>query len=594
MFETETNLLVRPSSQIPKCILREFQISTRNLQSRSELLWGEHCTECAAPACYSTCEFFAPRPDLQCRRFQDGIVRIPVKGICVPHILEVTFKHWGKLLGFGTGAQHSFWRCRIREYVDVLFGQLLQRFPMRFGSRVWYLRRRNGAKKTAAMQKMPWKVLPTKFVMQCYNPGNLSLQFLFCISRADNTGTRFHEKITVDPGFNCIEFPVGRIAEIVDIREPITVALFPEEHVVGHRLYFGLMEFVSTSTAPKNKPAQCKCVVWDLDNTVWNGTLVEHGADGVQLNEDAVDLIRRLDSRGVLNSIASKNDPEPARRLLADRGLLELFVFPQISWEPKSDSIARLAKSLNISRDTLVFVDDTRFEREEVSQRFPEVRTVDARDMKTLLELPEIQGPMTKESAHRRRLYHEQEMRQVEEQGFAGDYRSFLLNCELVLTIQCLSEESLDRAHELSQRTNQLNFSGVRYERSVLAKLLTNKERHTFVLDCKDKFGDYGTVGFAIVDSMQPRLTDMMFSCRVMGRRVEHAFLRYLISRYRAINAGVFRATYTRTDRNAQSGKVFDDMGFRAISVKDGVADLEYRGEVPDDEQVITIVDHSQ
>ena len=465
---------------------------------------------------------------------------------------------------------------------------------MRFGSRVWHLRRRNGAKKSKAMQKKVWKVRPTKFLIECYNPGDRSLGFLFSISRADNTGARFLEKITIDPGFNSIEFPVAQIAGTVDVREPIIVALFPNDDVVGSKLYFGLMEFVSTSSMDDKKPSRCKCVVWDLDNTIWNGTLVEHGPKGVKLNNDAVDIIRQLDSRGVLNSIASKNDVEPTKRLLADFGILDLFVFPQISWGPKSDGLARLARSLNINRDTLVFVDDTRFEREEVSQRFSEIRTLDARDMKMLFALEEMHGPITKESAERRKFYHEQEIRQVEEQQFAGDYQSFLLRCELVLTIQRLSEESLDRAHELSQRTNQLNFSGTRYERSVLEGILHDNQRHTYVLHCKDRFGDYGTVGFAIIDPIEPRLTDMMFSCRVMGRRVEHAFLRYLINRYRMVSGGVFRATYCRTDRNAQSGKVFEDMGFKVVEAHGGITDLVFSDEPPADEQVITIVDHSQ
>ena len=128
----------------------------------------------------------------------------------------------------------------------------------------------------------------------------------------------------------------------------------------------------------------------------------------------------------------------------------------------------------------------------------------------------------------------------------------------------------------------------------MLEGILHDNQRHTYVLHCKDRFGDYGTVGFAIIDPIEPRLTDMMFSCRVMGRRVEHAFLRYLINRYRMVSGGVFRATYCRTDRNAQSGKVFEDMGFKVVEAHGGITDLVFSDEPPADEQVITIVDHSQ
>ncbi len=120
-----------------------------------------------------------------------------------------------------------------------------------------------------------------------------------------------------------------------------------------------------------------------------------------------------------------------------------------------------------------------------------------------------------------------------------------------------MTEENLERVHELTQRTNQMNFSGNRYDREVLRKLLASPYLDTFVLSCEDRFGSYGVIGFSIVDRREPRMTDLMFSCRIQSKRVEHAFLASVIRRYIAETGKDFYANYRKTPRNAPSGQVF-------------------------------------
>ena len=107
----------------------------------------------------------------------------------------------------------------------------------------------------------------------------------------------------------------------------------------------------------------------------------------------------------------------------------------------------------------------------------------------------------------------------------------------------------------------------------------------TYVLEVEDRFGSYGIVGFSVVDSRTPLMTDLMFSCRVQAKRVEHAFLAYLIRKYIAQTGRDFQANYRKTSRNAPSGKVFDDMLLQEIKVEDGVSRLVFprEREVPDD-----------
>jgi FkbH-like protein len=146
-------------------------------------------------------------------------------------------------------------------------------------------------------------------------------------------------------------------------------------------------------------------------------------------------------------------------------------------------------------------------------------------------------------------------------------------------------EENLERVHELTQRTNQMNFSGNRYDRAVLREILSTAHLDTYVLEAEDRFGSYGVVGFCIVDSREPLMTDLMFSCRIQSKRVEHAFLAYLVREYIAKTGRDFRVHYRKTERNAPSGKVFDDIGMTELGTKSGVALLVFPRErpVPDD-----------
>jgi FkbH-like protein len=162
---------------------------------------------------------------------------------------------------------------------------------------------------------------------------------------------------------------------------------------------------------------------------------------------------------------------------------------------------------------------------------------------------------------------------------------AFLKHSAIRLNIRPLTEQNLERVHELTQRTNQMNFSGNRYDRDTLHKLLRTLDFDTYVLECEDRFGSYGVVGFSIVDRREPRMTDLMFSCRIQSKRVEHAFLSWVIRRYIAESAKGFYANYRETPRNAPSGRVFEDLGMQEESLNDGVSSRVFRKDqdIPDD-----------
>ena len=190
-------------------------------------------------------------------------------------------------------------------------------------------------------------------------------------------------------------------------------------------------------------------------------------------------------------------------------------------------------------------------------------------------------------------MYQVEVERKTAGSAFGKDYVAFLRYCELKLDIRPMTRENLNRVHELTQRTNQMNFSGNRYQKSVLEEILGKPYLETYVLEVEDRFGSYGIVGFCIVDTRIPLMTDLMFSCRVQSKRVEHAFLAYLIQKCIAATGKDFYADYRKTSRNAPSGRVFSDLLLQEVGVENGISRLVFPRdrEVPVDD-VIAITVH--
>ena len=137
-----------------------------------------------------------------------------------------------------------------------------------------------------------------------------------------------------------------------------------------------------------------------------------------------------------------------------------------------------------------------------------------------------------------------------------------------------------------------MNFSGNRYECKLLEEIAATEYLDTYVIACRDRFGSYGIVGFSIVDAREPRMTDLMFSCRIQAKRVEHAFLTFLLKKYVSAGGSDFWANYRKTPRNAPSGKVFQDIGMDEKGEAAGVTSLVFPKERPiPDDRIVQIVE---
>ena len=602
MYETEANSFVESPAQIPDEVTRSFAGLRGQVQSRTVLPWSEHCTECVWPTCYTTCEFYSPRPDRGCRRFADGMVRIDSPSAMNSYILKIRFKRWGKLWTPGNIRLRSAESAARLEKRDYWIGSTLQRLPAPSLVKIAVTTKRYNFKKRRANSRSNGLGLPSCFLVECYNPQAHDVQLSLTMRDSEERSRpAFQKLMTLRPGFQCVRVPLAEITALIDLERPFGIDLIPNDDAPDApetTLFFGLMDFVTEAAVAGHagktgKPdKKIKCVVWDLDNTLWDGVLIEDGPEKLELKPGIAAVIQELDRRGILQSVASKNNPQDAMRVIEKFQLAEYFLCPQISWEPKSQAIKTIAQQLNIGRDSMLFIDDSRFELGEVKAAFPEVRVLNADQYLSLPERQECAVPVTAESRQRRSLYKVEADRRAVAQNFSGDYLAFLRHSDIRLTIRPMTEDNLERVHELTQRTNQMNFSGNRYDREVLRKLLSSPHLDTFVLSCEDRFGSYGVIGFSIVDSRQPRMTDLMFSCRIQSKRVEHAFLAWLIRRYIAETHKDFFADYRKTPRNAASGQVFADLAMEEVEERDGVLNLRFSvGREVADDGVIAIAE---
>lgn len=315
-----------------------------------------------------------------------------------------------------------------------------------------------------------------------------------------------------------------------------------------------------------------KCVIWDLDDTLWRGVAVEGDTPAVPQPDPAVlALIAELERRGIVNSVASRNDPSMLQELLGHPSLDGLFVAPQISWQPKSRSVRAIAAQLNIGLDAVAFVDDSPFERAEVAHLLPDVLVLAPDEVASALDTPRFVTGATDESARRARMYREEATRRDAEATYEGSRAEFLKSCDMRLTLRQATEADLPRLRELFQRTNQLNSTGHVYTQDDLTSKLENDRWLMPVASLEDRFGAYGLIGAAIVDRQPPwphdcwLLEHIMLSCRVEGRGIPAAVLRWIMAAAQQSGMRGLKAVYRVSERNLPVRLLFRQMGFQTV-----------------------------
>ncbi len=324
---------------------------------------------------------------------------------------------------------------------------------------------------------------------------------------------------------------------------------------------------------------EVKCIVWDLDNTIWDGILLE--SNNVKLKQKIRDIIIELDARGILHSIASKNNYEDALIKLKEFGLDQYFLFPEINWNAKSESIINIQKNLNIGIDTILFIDDQSFERDEVSSSHPEVETIDASEYLEILNNKRLTPKfLTKDSSRRRLMYLEDMKRNKEEEEYKGPKEEFLSSLSMKFIISEAKEEDLERAEELTVRTNQLNATGHTYSYDELYTFMQSDKHKLYVCELIDRYGSYGKIGLVLIeiDDTNWYLKMLLMSCRVLSRSVGSVLLTYIMQQTKDAGKRLL-ADFKQTDRNKMMYITYKFANFKELS-NDGKGNIVFENDL--------------
>lgn len=261
---------------------------------------------------------------------------------------------------------------------------------------------------------------------------------------------------------------------------------------------------------------QIKLVVWDLDETFWEGTLSEEGIKPIEAN---IKIVKELTNRGIINSIASKNDFEQAKKVLTDLGLWDYFVFPHIAWEPKGNMVKNIIDKAQLRDNNVLFIDDNHLNLKEVlfynkniSVSLPDVTS-------EILSLPQFKGKDDKEHS-RLKQYKILEKKELCKQNFT-DNNEFLRASGIIVSKKEAIINNSKRILEMIERTNQLNFTKNRINFDDFSALLKNPDLENTCIYVKDNYGDYGLVGFYSYSKSGHKLLHFLFSCRIMNLGVE-------------------------------------------------------------------------
>ncbi|MFW9924841.1 MAG: HAD-IIIC family phosphatase [Candidatus Thorarchaeota archaeon] len=310
-----------------------------------------------------------------------------------------------------------------------------------------------------------------------------------------------------------------------------------------------------------------KCVVVDLDNTLWDGILRDDGIEGVNLHVNRLHVLELLSKRGILLAIASKNDPSSIPIIEEVLGSFsDMFAIKKINWNDKAQSLQEIALELNIGIDSLSFFDDNPYERDQIKSLLPMVHVfmdTEILHALTTLEFEPI-GKLTEESRKRAQMYVEQMKRDVAEKQFGVDKTSFLNACNMELWIRRAEDKNLGRVTELIQRTNQLNATVVRYTKEQILDFHKSDDYRIYIADLYDRYGEYGLIGAAIVKRGEEKwsMEVVTFSCRAMGKTVEQSFMYYIMRDAQKEKANSLISKYRQTEKNEAIKRIFEDAGF--------------------------------
>jgi FkbH-like protein len=335
--------------------------------------------------------------------------------------------------------------------------------------------------------------------------------------------------------------------------------------------------------------ARKKCLLFDLDNTLWGGVIGEDGVEGIQLSETGEGArfrdfqlgIRELGRMGIILGIVSKNNEADALEVFERHEHMVLrksdFALMKINWSTKAQNIAELAQDLDIGMDSIVFIDDNPVEREAIRTALPEVTVpefpVDTCELTPFLERVYNEYFFTLESTEEDRIRTEAYLanaKRAAERSAAPSIEEFLSGLRTKIFLTRARDEDFGRAAQLTQKTNQFNLTTRRYTEQELRTLQTTPGAAVFIASVVDKYGDNGKVLMSILRRVAPGTAELdtyLMSCRVLGRFIEDQILDHLVKDLRAGGFSRLRVRFIPTRKNAPARAFIERLqGGRLVS----------------------------
>lgn len=273
---------------------------------------------------------------------------------------------------------------------------------------------------------------------------------------------------------------------------------------------------------PKHNPYaefpfdKIKLVIWDMDDTFWHGVLSEGEVAPSKAN---IELVKKLTDCGIINSVSSKNDESEVLKALKCQQADEYFVFNDINWNNKGEQIKQKLINMGLRAENVLFIDDNIRNLEEAKYMNDGIMTASPDIISALSDYVNSLPESDKEHKRLARYKMLEEKKAAEKHFDSKEEFLYDSDIKVIIGNDCINE--LDRIEELVSRTNQLNYTKVRSSRDELIRLISNDWMDCGYVHVRDKFGDYGIVGFYCVDRREHKVEHFLFSCRILGMRVE-------------------------------------------------------------------------
>jgi FkbH-like protein len=332
-----------------------------------------------------------------------------------------------------------------------------------------------------------------------------------------------------------------------------------------------------------------KCIVLDLDNTLWGGVIGEDGLEGIRLGPtpegrpfmEFQKCLLSLFKRGIILAVNSKNNPEEALEVIRTHPHMILqeshFAAMRMNWDDKVANMKALAQEINIGVDSIVFFDDDRVNREMMREFLPEVTVVEMPEdpslyCKILMDLNCFQSmSITEEDKKKGKMYAEEKTRRRMAQS-ATDLTEYLRQLHLTVSIEEVKTLTIPRVSQLTQKTNQFNMTTRRYTEESIREFMKSDRYRVLSIHVSDKFGDNGLTGVVIIRKEKRGVwyvDTFLLSCRIIGRKIEETVLAYLVSEARKQDVHLLCGEVIPSKKNKPAGQFYEKSGFVRIKHDD-------------------------